>query len=157
MPAHRGFTLIELMLVMVVLGVILSLATVVLPDRNAARLANEVARLVKVLDTLQLEAMLQRTQTGLVLMPDGYRSSILQVQSLEWGDSDSKLLAPHTLQENNLQLALLESGDASEIDQGPAIVFDASGVTDPFQLRLIHASGISTTLVSDGVQKVTLQ
>ena len=157
MRPSRGFTLIELMLVMVVLGVMLSLAAGVLPDRNEARLANEVARLVKVLDTLQREAMLQRTQTGLVIAPDGYRSSILYVQSLEWGGSDLKILAPHTLQENDLQLALLEPGEASAGEPGLSIVFDASGVSDPFQLRLIHRSGISTTLVSDGIQKVTLQ
>ncbi len=153
----RGFTLLELMLVMVVLGVLLSLAAVVLPDRNSALLANETARLVKVLDTLQLEAMLQHTQTGLLLDDAGYRSSILNLQNLEWAESNAAILDAHGLQSNGLQLTLVEPAATAPGDDQHAIVFDASGVSDPFKLRLVHSSGISSTLASDGIQKVLVQ
>ncbi len=156
-PPSRGFTLVELMLVMVVLGVMLSLATVILPDRNGVLLANESARLIKVLDTLQLEAMLQHTRTGLVLDPNGYRSRVLNLQNLDWGESNLRILDAHELQPKGLQLSMLESTAAASGESQPAIVFDASGVSDPFTLRLVHSSGISATLVSDGIQKVALQ
>jgi general secretion pathway protein H len=155
--SSRGFTLLELMLGMVVLGVLLSLATVVLPDRNSALLANETARLVKVIETLQLEAMLQQTRTGLLLDPPGYRSSVLNLQSLEWAESNLDILDAHALQSKGLQLSMVEPQITASGENQPAIVFDASGVSDPFKLRLVHTSGISKTVVSDGIQKVLLQ
>ena len=153
----QGFTLLELMLAMVVLGVLLSLAAVVLPDRNSALLANETARLVKVLETLQREAMLQQTQAGLLVDPAGYRSSVLNLQNLEWSDSNLDILDVHPLQGKGLQLSMVERASATTEKRQPAIVFDAAGVSDPFMLRLVHSSGISTTLVSDGLQKVLVQ
>jgi general secretion pathway protein H len=153
----RGFTLLELMLAMVVLGVLLSLAAVVLPDRNSALLANETARLVKVLDTLQLEAMLQHTRAGLLLDTGGYRGSILNLQSLEWADSNAAILDAHALQDKGLQLTMVEPAAAASADNKPAVVFDAAGVSDPFKFRLVHSSGISSELASDGIHKVLVQ
>ncbi len=157
---NKGFTLIELVLVLALLGVMLSLASAVLPDRNATRLANEAARLVKVLDTLQLEAMLQRTQAGLLLEADGYRTAMLNMSTLEWQDSELKILAQHQLRASGLQLELLQAPAASGGDEGsPVIVFDAAGVSEPFELRLANTviEGLAVTLASDGLHRVELQ
>lgn len=173
---HKGFTLIELLLVLVVVSVMLSLAMAVLPDRNASRMANEAVRLVKVLDTLQLEAMLQRTQSGLLVDEDGYRAAILNLYTLEWESSDLKILAPRQLQADGMVLRLVnppEGADESftpgetagdtdtDTDTGnknyPAIVFDASGVSDPYRLQLAHNSGLSALVDSDGLHGAKLQ
>ena len=157
---NKGFTLIELVLVLALLGVMLSLASAVLPDRNAARLANEAARLVKVLDTLQLEAMLQRTQAGLLLEADGYRTAMLNMSTLEWQDSELKILAQHQLRASSLQLGLLQASADPGADPGsPVIVYDAAGVSEPFELRLVNTAidGLAVTLVSDGLHRVELQ
>jgi type II secretion system protein H len=157
---NKGFTLIELVLVLAVLGVMLSLAAAVLPDQNATRLANEAARLVKVLDTLQLEAMLQRTQAGLLLEADGYRTAVLNMSTLEWQNSELKILAQHQLQASGLQLEILhEPADAAGVEGVPVIVFDAAGVSEPFELRLANSTidGLVTTLTSDGLHRVKLQ
>jgi type II secretory pathway pseudopilin PulG len=146
------------MVVMLVLGMVLSLASVVLPDRRSAQLANEASRLVKVLDTLQTEAMLQHTQAGLMLDEQGYRAYILNLHTLAWESSELKILGEHPLQDKGLQLALVESVVENEsAAQQPGIVFDSSGVSDPFQLRLVDSSGLSATLGSDGYKKAVLQ
>lgn len=157
---NRGFTLIELVLVLAVLGVMLSLASSVLPDRNVTRLANETARLVKVLDTLQLEAMLQHTQAGLLLEDDGYRAAVLNLNTLEWDSSELKILAQHPLQEHGLRLDIVQPAtDSAAKKATPHIVFDASGVSEPFELRLASTdiAGLVTTLSSDGLNRVQLQ
>ena len=157
---NRGFTLIELVLVLAVLGVMLSLASSVLPDRNVTRLANETARLVKVLDTLQLEAMLQHTQAGLLLEDDGYRAAVLNLNTLEWDSSELKILAQHPLQEQGLRLDVVPPAtDSAAKKATPHIVFDASGVSEPFELRLSSTDipGLVTTLSSDGLNRVQLQ
>jgi general secretion pathway protein H len=156
----RGFTLIELMLVMLVLSVMLSLASAVLPDRNAARLANEAARLIKVLDTLQMEAMLQGTQAGLVLQEDGYHGALLNGYTLEWDAGARRLFSRRHLQAQGLRLELLPSQAQGERHGAmPSIVFDASGVSDPFTLRLADTQieGLTRTLSSDGLQRAELQ
>lgn len=155
----RGFTLIELMVVLVVVAVILSLASSVLPDRNASRLANEAARLAKALNTLQMEALLQRTQTGLVLEPGGYRAVLLNLQTLEWESRESGILGPRLLEEQGLAVELnAQEGDedkAPSPEGYPSIVFDAVGVSDPYQLQLadLAIDDLYTTVSSDGLHK----
>lgn len=162
----RGFTLIELLLVLVVITVMLSLAAAALPDRNRERLGNEANRLLKVLETLQMEAMLNRTPTGLVLGEDGYQSLILNLYTLEWEASALKILAPRALQGHGLALELLEAeGVTGTSIQGPdgerlpAIIFDASGSTQPYQLQLasITVDGLGAILASDGHEAARLQ
>lgn len=164
----KGFTLVELLLVLVVLAVVLSLASAVLPDRNVERLGSEASRLVRVLQALQLEAMSNRTQTSLVLQEDGYRALILNLYSLEWEDSRLSILAPRNLQQQGLSLSLIsDSPSSSETsalalsgEENPlAIIFDASGASEPYQLQLADmiAENLAATLSSNGLEPPAIQ
>lgn len=161
-PTNRGFTLIELLLVLVVVTVMLSLAASVLPDRNESRLANEAARLIKVLDTLQMEAMLQRTRAGLVLDETGYQAALLNLHTLEWEASELRILAPRQLQLDGLELQLLAQEPEPESEEAgntPAVVFDSTGVSDPFRLQLAYngMKRMVATIGSDGLHGAQLQ
>lgn len=162
----RGFTLIELLLVLVIITVMLSLAAAALPDRNRERLGNEANRLLKVLETLQMEAMLNRTPTSLVLGEEGYQALVLNLYTLEWEASTLKILAPRALQGQDLALELLEIEGTNttrlqgpEGEQLPAIIFDSSGSTQPYQLQLasLAVEGLGQILASDGHEAARLQ
>lgn len=155
-----GFTMIELMLVLAVLGVMFSLAAVVLPSRTEAQLQQETARLVSVLAALQREAMLQASPAGLRISARGYEPLSLNSESLEWEHAQGRLLAPRQLVERGLVLRVQRSSDAAVRggEDWPAVVFDAAGIGEPFVLTLA-AEGADTAMIvrGDGVNRAVWQ
>jgi len=162
-PRAGGFTLIELAIVMAVLGVVLSLATVVLPRRAEVQAQQEASRLVRVLDALQREALLQGRPAGLRITGTGYETLRLDQQHMAWEGNAGRLLAPRDLGQLGLALAL--GGAAAEApapapaaEGWPDVVFDAAGVAEPIALQLqLAAGGIAARVVSDGVNRARLQ
>ena len=162
-PRAGGFTLIELAIVMAVLGVVLSLATVVLPRRGEVQAQQEASRLVRVLDALQREALLQGRPAGLRITGTGYETLRLDQQHMAWEGNAGRLLAPRDLGQLGLALAL--DGAAAEApapapaaEGWPDVVFDAAGVAEPIALQLrLSAGGIAARVVSDGVNRARLQ
>ena len=162
-PRAGGFTLIELAIVMAVLGVVLSLATVVLPRRGEVQAQQEASRLVRVLDALQREALLQGRPAGLRITGTGYETLRLDQQHMAWEGNAGRLLAPRDLGQLGLALAL--DGAAAEApapapaaEGWPDVVFDAAGVAEPIALQLqLAAGGIAARVVSDGVNRARLQ
>ncbi len=160
-PRAGGFTLIELAIVMAVLGVVLSLAMVVLPRRAEVQAQQEASRLVRVLDALQREALLQGRPAGLRITGTGYETLRLDQQHMAWEGNAGRLLAPRDLGQLGLALAL--DGAAAEApapaaEGWPDVVFDAAGVAEPIALQLqLAAGGIAARVVSDGVNRARLQ
>lgn len=75
---QTGFTLLELLLVVVIVSVIASLAVLSVGDRRTKQLHNQAQKLEALLNWLADEAVFQQQPLGLKLTEAGY-------QQLHWG------------------------------------------------------------------------
>ena len=158
LKAAKGFTLVEIMLVLVVLGVILGLATLAIPDTRLNRLQNESGRLGLVLEEIQLEALLQGSAVGLRVDDNSYEVLTQDPFTLLWSPLQRQLFARYQLR-SELSLELLVPTPINTGQSLPQIIFDQSGTTAPYLFRLFLADepDAELRLGSDGFQRVIVQ
>jgi general secretion pathway protein H len=97
---QRGFTLIELMVVMVILGLISSIALTTVGGGNQKReLNNEVNRLHAVLRMAAEEAIFSNTEIGVVIESDLYEFLTFDEQEGSWTPATPKFLRSYSLPE----------------------------------------------------------
>lgn len=154
----QGFTLVEIMLVLVVLGVILGLATLAIPDTRLNRLQNESGRLALVLEEIQLEALLQGNAVGLRVYGNAYEVVAQDPFTQSWGLAQRSIFARYELRDE-LSLELLVPAASALQQDGPQIIFDQSGTASPYLLRLflVDEPDYERKLGSDGFQQVVVQ
>ena len=148
----RGFTLLELMIVIVVVGVLLgmvSLATSVNPARQALQDANAM---VHVMGQLRERAVLEGREYGLRLSADGYRV-------MRQGDRGWEPMAMLYRWPENVRPRLLQDGYALSLgaDEGaPQLLIYSSDETSAFTLTLGSGNRTWLSLSSDGIGEVVI-
>ena len=149
-PLASGFTLLELLVVIVIIGIIASMAVVstrVLGGDH--EMDQEARRLAAVLAQAREEAILQGRDLGLRVDARGYDFLSYDSRNERWElTSDDPLLRERTLPEGVEAGLLLESrpvplpARAAPTEQTPAspqVVVMASGDIVPFEVRLERA------------------
>jgi len=97
---QRGFTLIELMVVMVLLGLISSIALTTVGGGNQKReLNNEVNRLHAVLRMAAEESIFSNTEIGVVIEADLYEFLTFDETEGKWIAAEPHFLRPYPLPE----------------------------------------------------------
>ena len=81
---QSGFSLLELLLVVVIVAVISGLAVLSVGDRRVAGLQREAEKLVAVMGFLTEEAVFEQTPFALQFVERGYRSLVWNYASAEW-------------------------------------------------------------------------
>jgi general secretion pathway protein H len=142
----RGFTLLELLVVLVLIGIILSFAVLSVGDGGRqARLEQEARRMQALFSLASEEAVLRSLELGVVLQQQGY--AFVGYDGEAWqpltGDS---LLREHALPET-MKFALFIEGLPVELsalpgegEEGPApqLLFFSSGERQPFELTVAY-------------------
>src|SRR5262245_16781812 len=104
MPARhlraRGFTLIEILVTLVIMGLLAGLASLSGGGSAHRQAQDEVERLWQVLDFASDEATLQGEEYGLELAEDGYTVLRFDPEEENWSEATERQLAPHTLPGN---------------------------------------------------------
>ncbi|THB68214.1 MAG: type II secretion system protein GspH [Gammaproteobacteria bacterium] len=101
--SHRGFTLIEIMVVVVIIAIMAGASTMMVTGRGrSAKFEKEARRLALVLDQLSQEAIFKYMQIGVVFEEDGYSFMVLDEESGQWQpySGSEKMFKPQTLKDD---------------------------------------------------------
>lgn len=144
MRRTRGFTLIEIMVVMVVVGLLAVIAVVNLGGGAQQReLENAARELFLLMQTASEQAVLNNQEMGLVIDDESYR--FLAFNSLEriWEPQKERLFATRQLPEwialtyqTEDNLPTLPGVKNDEDDPRPDLVFFSSGEITPFEMQM---------------------
>lgn len=159
--APAGFTLLEVLVVLVLVGIILSLAVLSFGGTGPReRLDQEARRLIQLVALAREEAILQVQDLALEPSPDGYRFARLesvaasggqatagamgQLPGLEWRPiTDDPLLRQRALPDGHELLLFADApgvapggGNGDDDENRPRVYLAPSGEMTPFELRL---------------------
>lgn len=146
-PRHRGFSLLELLVVVAIIGLLVQAVTLSMGALGNDRdLAQEARRLQSMVALLQEEALMQSRDYGVMFTETGYRFYVYDYQQLVWVEPQTdQLLRQHALRPQ-LELGLVLDGrqvplerdfESQDIDNPePQIMLLASGEVTPFTVEL---------------------
>jgi len=145
--ACHGFTLLELMVVLVIIGIIITFAVLSIGDGGRQdRLEQEARRLQALFSLSSEEAVLRSRELGVVLQPQGY--DFVEYDGEAWqAISGDSLFRKHALPDSmELKLFLdglpvdLHEQPKKEEAEGPTpqLLFFSSGERQPFELLVAY-------------------
>ncbi|MBA2491773.1 MAG: type II secretion system minor pseudopilin GspH [Gammaproteobacteria bacterium] len=141
-PRRRasGFTLIEILTVLVIIGIVVSMATLSLGNNAEGQVELEAERLRALIELAKEEALFDAQELGIAFWQNGY--TFYRMEDQQWtpveGDAE---LRPRTLPEGlslSLELEGLEA-ELSAIDRQrkrPQVFIMSSGEVTPFRAEL---------------------
>ncbi|MEN8214818.1 MAG: type II secretion system minor pseudopilin GspH [Pseudomonadota bacterium] len=132
---NDGFTLIEIMVVMIIIGVILSFATLSIGGGLAQNLEQEAQRLASLLKLASQEAIMQSKEMGVSFKTEGYRFHVLQKQEWQTITARDDIFRPRSLP-LGMQIEIRLDGESIEAgtNNTPQLLLLSSGEMTPFEV-----------------------
>ncbi|MCL5041383.1 MAG: prepilin-type N-terminal cleavage/methylation domain-containing protein [Gammaproteobacteria bacterium] len=142
--SNHGFTILELLVVLLLLGIIVSMATLAVGDGADRKLRSETERLVGMLRLVRDEQMITGGgERALGLRPDGYsllELVILDDATREWQPVQDQQLQPRVFEQGLLEVVLEQEGRRRPLSQTgswePLIRLGNTGEMTPSQIIL---------------------
>jgi len=135
---QRGFTLLELMVVLVIIGILLSFATLSTSgDSRGEQLQRESARLIALIDMASEQAIFRSEQLAIRFGETDYEFMLLAAGKWVALEDDGPLRARELPKGIELRLELEENpppGMKSEEAEAPQVFLLSSGEMTPFTL-----------------------
>lgn len=154
-----GFTLLEIMVVIVIIAVIVGLAVIGLGD-NAARSLDEEARRIRTLIRLAAdEAVLQGQEIGVAISADKYEFQVYDDRARQWARmQQDRIFRPRSMPDGiRMELFLDDQelvlpvddpeDDAEGLLPQPQLLLLSSGEITPFELELTMESADRAVLL----------
>lgn len=157
--SSRGFTLIEILVTLVIMGLLAGLAALSVGGSAERAARDEAERLRQLLSYASDEATMQGEELGLLLEEGSYRILRLDPESEEWQETSEKPFGEHTLPEGlALELELRDAprgrsrGLADPENPVPEVLLLSSGEISAFRMdfRLRNRSEPVVSIESDG-------
>jgi general secretion pathway protein H len=133
---QQGFTLIEVMVVIVIIGVLINFVTISI-GRNSPQdqLKTEAERLSSLIGLASEEALLRSAVIGVDISEDEY--SFLRLEEGVWQAMDDNLFRARQLPEGmEFKIASTQLVGEDEEEDIPEIILLNSGEMTPFELKL---------------------
>lgn len=133
MTTNKGFTLIEILVVIVIIGIIVGFAVITFGDFGEGRRVSMMAeQLINTLRLAQQKAVLESSTMGLRIDNNGYQ--ILQFQNnAQWQHlSNQGIFKPINFPKNTL--VLLKTSNTPKRGE-PSILINSAGDMTPFTLQ----------------------
>jgi len=141
---QTGFTLLEVLVVVLIIGIVLSVAVISLPADHEKALQTEAERIDALIGLAQQEAIIQDRELALEIKRDGYRFLILENDA--WTPMSDSSFRPRTLEEP-IRLDLImegipllaqdeEQGRGNANDKNPRIFILSSGELSEFTISV---------------------
>ncbi|PFG25146.1 general secretion pathway protein H [Pseudomonas lurida] len=146
-----GFTMLELLVVMIIIGLLASLVGLVQSDPSARNARREAERLQNLIGLLREDAALNNISHGLRLEPGHYGVLTLDHNG-QW--QTDKRFKEHSLPDE-LRLNLQDPQPQGR-DTRPQLLVLANDQISPFSLLLEYRRQPLLSLSSDGIQEVQL-
>jgi len=143
----RGFTLLELMVVIVLIGVVMGMVSLALGPSPAREARQQARDFVRVVQQLRERAVLDGLEYGVRIQPRGYQA--LRLESLGWTAVSALQRMPESL-----TLGLEQDGHVLTLDdaQGPPqLLMLSSDEISPFRLLIKVAGQTISQVMSDGL------
>jgi len=138
----KGFTLIEIMVVMIIISVILTFTTLSIGDGGLAqKLEQEAQRLASLLTMASQEAIMQSKEMGVSFEIDGYHFYVLQEQ--QWQSLQNDIFRPRKLPPGIESEFYLEGEPIVLNDlekNAPQLLLLSSGELTPFKVIFKYES-----------------
>lgn len=166
---RNGFTLIEVMVVMVIIGIIISFAFLsigIVGDDRAIK--DQAVRMTALIEMASDEAQMQGREYGLELLRTGYRFVEFDPILVQWGEVfGDDMLRPRTLGDEmefelyleDRRVTLEETAADTEVpedpterdigeDYEPHLLIMSSGDITPFEVRILRPIDRQSVLVT---------
>jgi general secretion pathway protein H len=153
---NKGFTLLEVLVVVVLIGIMLTVAIPRLYRHNPESMLDEEAkRLARKIELAGQEATMKSLQLGLLIKADAYQ--FLRFENNKWVDYDQDVLQKYKLKnEVSMDLALeglpIKIGSEQKKD-APQILILSSGEYSPFEI-IFRNRGKTDSFVTVSVNPV---
>jgi general secretion pathway protein H len=157
--ASGGFTLLELLAVVVIIGIVLSAVILSISDPRSKQLTFATEQLQALTQLAQEQALFNSEEIGIQFWASGYQ--FLRRDQQQWLPiSDNTALRARELPED-LSLALYLEGLRVQLPStlsggkaaaaGPQVFLFPSGEITPFEVRVEDAGGAHTSLIADAL------
>lgn len=169
-PRQRGFTLVEILVVVVIIGLMMIGVTIATGMAHGDReLETERDRILALSDHLRDQAMLQAREYGLRCYEGGYQFLYYDPRAGVWLDQGDDLLRPRKLPNGLLMRLSVDGRDvilpAADVDPdelAPQILLYSSGELSLFELDLRRGRGgagvrIAPAAGTDRIEAKTLE
>jgi len=135
----RGFTLIEILIVMLIMSIVSGIAILTVSANHQKEIENIANQLSQTITLASTEAMLRPGTIGLALTENSYGFYLYQPKKTKeenpWETLSSKVFEKHNLP-NNVYLALFIHNKKIALNGKPKIIISESGDFTPFILKL---------------------
>jgi general secretion pathway protein H len=169
---QRGFTLLEILLVMFVVGMVASLAMISFTQNNSKQLQEEARRLKHIIELASEEAILQGVELAVSFQSDAYQFLMLNAEDAKWYEMEQKPFHNHQLAEGIRLSYSLESGQMDEEmakritqlgkqseskNSLPMLLLLSSGEISAFSIQLNHdADRLALTMQGDSLGAIEI-
>jgi general secretion pathway protein H len=168
---ERGFTLIEIMVVLVIVAVMAGLLVFSFKDSPQQRVHREATTLAALINAASDEAVMRGIELGLVIDDAGYQFVYFDPEKKQWQPARERALLRHTFTE---PYTIEFSIDGAQVDEPtrqriqalaertedvalrPTLLIFSSGETTPFRLALSAGQEPPINLIGDGLNPVVI-